>query len=189
MPAYGHLLSSACQSERPLSLFDQTRAANAAHAMRQRPLLFSFSRRSAKAQHAGTGGLLRLGNPEGAANNTHSFSATQSATPSTFGVHERKPRNALRTLLLLDKIWCCRRGLNSRPLPYQQQGAEPPETPWSNVLLWLAFSEPVSASTVKYRRVPLKPEISATPALPGAFSTAFGTKQSKCPTRLVEIDP
>ena len=124
-----------------------------------RPEERSFNFRSAKAKAQNR-----------AANNAHSFSATQSATPSTFGAHQRRPRSALKTLFLLGKLWCCRRGLNSRPLPYQQQGAELQETPWGNVLLWLAFSEPVSASTVKYHRVPPKAKISATPALPRAWS-------------------
>ena len=86
--------------------------------------------------------------------------------PSPSGARERKQRNRPKPLFGIAKIWCCRRGLNSRPLPYQQRGREPPETHWSNALQLLAFSDRVSASTVKYRRVPPKPEISATPALP-----------------------
>src|SRR3990170_3918800 len=49
--------------------------------------------------------------------------------------------------------WSCRRGLNSRPLPYQQRGSEPHETHWGNVLDGLAFFAAVSKSTVQSRRV------------------------------------
>ena len=50
-----------------------------------------------------------------AANAVYSFSAT----PSDFGMYEYKPQNAFNSLFLFDKFWCCRVGLNYRPLPYQ----------------------------------------------------------------------
>jgi hypothetical protein len=100
-------------------------------------MVSTFDQRSLSTLDEGC--LLRLGGPGGATNNAHSFSATQSATPSTLGTIERKLRTALNLLILLCIYWCCRRGLNSRPLPYQQQGAEPQGTPWGNVLLLLAF--------------------------------------------------
>ena len=63
-------------------------------------------------------------------------------------------------------------GIELSTSPVQQQGAELQGTPWGNVLLLLAFLAAVPASTVKYRRVPLKTAISATPALPRAQSPA-----------------
>ena len=84
------------------------------------------------------------------------------------------------------KIWCCRRGLNTRPLPYQQHGSEPHETPWGNVLGEMAFSASVPPSAVQCRRVSLETGVSAARALPSstlAFRSRRTTRSSR-PSRL-----
>ncbi len=52
-------------------------------------------------------------------NSARSFSASRTATPSTFSACECKRKKFPKLLQCKNKIWCCRRGLNSRPLPYQ----------------------------------------------------------------------
>jgi hypothetical protein len=77
-------------------------------------------------------------------------------------------QSGIKAMILLGNIWCCRRGLNSRPLPYQQQGKGPDGTPWCNALHRMVFSHPDPVSTGTFRRVSPEPKITAPPVLPRA---------------------
>jgi hypothetical protein len=57
-------------------------------------------------------------------NTAHSFSATQSATPSTFGTHECKPQNVLKSLFLFYNFMVLPEGieLSTSPLPTAGRG-------------------------------------------------------------------
>ena len=46
-------------------------------------------------------------------------SATPAATPERFQPLWHRAEIRIKSLILFDNLWCCRRGLNSRPLPYQ----------------------------------------------------------------------